>query len=181
MFSLLWSQNGTLIQGVNPAGIGATPQSNMIEGVVNEGIIFPGQTTLAQAITVTSSALYDGLDETLTNVKFYLDGDPASLVIIQGLWPTQGGGMQISFDQGLTYLTFLQGPSGLGDKNYPATWITSQETLVTVVSGIPVDLSAPGIIYATESLNLLLRMVVPAQATQYQVYLPTLQCDFDII
>lgn len=169
----MWTQNGTLIRGINPNGTGITPQSNMLEGIVNQSIIFPGQTTQAQALTLASSAQYsDG--ETLVNVKFYLDGDVDSLAILQGTWPTQGGGMQISFDQGLTYTTFSQGPSGVGDVKYPATWL--------LLPAVAIGLGATdGILTSVDTAQLLVRFVVPSQATQYQIYLPTLEVDFDII
>ena len=80
MLSLLWGQNGNLIRGVDSSGV-------MLEGLVNQGIVFPGQTTIAQLLTLYSSARYDGLGETLTNVKFYLDGDADSLAVIQDIWP----------------------------------------------------------------------------------------------
>lgn len=174
VLSLLWGQNGNLIRGVDSSGV-------MLEGLVNQGIVFPGQTTIAQLLTLYSSARYDGLGETLTNVKFYLDGDADSLAVIQDIWPDQGGGLQISFDHGLNYFTFKQGPDGIGDKNYPSTWLSFSESYISIISGAPTTIVNTGTIYAVEDVQILVRLIVPAQANQFKIYLPVLQVDVDIV
>src|SRR5208283_463846 len=105
MFSILWGQQGTMVRGIDAGGV-------PLSGVDNQGIIFPWQTTQAKALVLSSSAIYDNIGEELVSVYFYLDGTAADLSVVQGLWPSQGGGMQISFDQGATYQTFVQGNSG---------------------------------------------------------------------
>lgn len=155
-----------MVRGVDANGVDHS-------GVDNQGIIFPGQTTQAQALVLGSSAIYDNIGEELVSVYFYLDGAAADLSVVQGLWPGQGGGMQISFDQGATYQTFKQGASGVGDKMYPDTWLS--------LSGKPKSAGGPSILESTSTATILTRLVVPAQATQYELYLLTLQPDFDIL
>jgi hypothetical protein len=108
--------------------------------------------------------------DTFRNVKLYLTGDPAQIAIVQGLWPTQGGGLFISYDGGKTYTPFT---TSYGYESNPATWVL----LPAVAIGLG---GLDGILGPFDSANLVLKYIIPEQANQYQIYNVSLTADFDV-
>ena len=127
-FDLVWTQNGSIIHGLNA-------------GVFNPGslvfpVSFPGNITDPLTVTLESSALMNGTFDILSNVRFYLTGDPSDLSIVQASWPALGnsftppqpqmsGGLEICFD-GITWIRFVttgNGVTGVGDQDGPASLV----------------------------------------------------------
>jgi hypothetical protein len=106
-FYLIWQEGTTVLEGYDGA--------NWIDGQLTFPIVFPGITTTPLALSLSSSASVNLTFETLINVAFYLTGSDAPTV--QGEWPyitdaygnataSVTGGVEISFDNGLTWNRF---------------------------------------------------------------------------
>lgn len=193
-FSLLWSQNGTVIHG----GAATSPLVFPVQ--------FPGTTSVVQQVTLASSALTNGTFDILSGVKFYLTGDPADMNTVQGYtppisitppsggwavgWPNLGnvstpprpelnGGLEISFD-GNSWTTFsavqssAPGSVGVGDQNDPTTWLLLPGTAIGVGG-------ADGILGPFDTATLYLRYVIPNSATSYQLFDIALAVDADVV
>jgi len=172
-FSLIWSQNGTLLHGGNADGSLVFP------------VMFSGVTSLVQQVTLNSSARVNGTFDILSGVKFYLAGDSADLAIIMGQWPNLGsaytparpelnGGLQISFD-GTTWTTFCMGASGnVGNPNDPTTWLP----LPAIAVGLG---GADGILGPYDIASLSLRYLVPNSVANYQLFNISLAVDCDVV
>jgi hypothetical protein len=161
-FYLVWTQGlATLVGEVN----GVFVQSEAVQG-----ISFPNTQTAPINVRVSSSARQNSTFDTLRQVRFYLTGDPGQLATVQGLWPTQGGGLQISFDGGRTYNTFS---TVYGYEADPATWVLLPAESIGLNG-------SNGVLGAFDSANILLRYMIPELATQYQVYDIALTADFDV-
>lgn len=161
-FYLVWTQGTAILVGES-------------HGVFNQnesvfGITFPNQQTQPLAINLASSAHQNNGFDTLNNTRLYLTGPADEIAIVQGTWPTLGGGIQISFDGGLTYHTFS---TTYGYQNTPSTWVLIPE------SAIGLNATA-GQLGPYDSANFLLRYVIPEAATQYQIYDIALTADFDV-
>src|SRR5271170_7836911 len=161
-FYLVWQQGNSVLIG----------ESN---GVFNQteavfGITFPSNQTQPLALNLSSSAHQNNGFDTLNNTKLYLTGPADQIAIIQQVWPSLGGGVQISFDGGLTYHTFS---TTYGYQADPSTWVLIPE------SAIGLDATA-GQLGPYDSANLLLQYVIPEGATQYQIYDVALTADFDV-
>ena len=176
-----WVLNGTLIEGFNPNN------NNKINTGLTFPVSFPGVTTSAQTITMTSSSRNLGTYETFNNVRFYLDGDSDQLAIIQEVWPYYGanpsnpngvhpspeldGGFQISFDSGQTFIRFDREH---GYKADPTTWITLPETALGT-GGVA------GVLGAFDIAQMTVQYCIPPQADQLQIISVNLMVDFDVV
>ena len=177
-FSLLWSQNGTLIHGGSVSKVLVYPA------------MFPGKTSLVQKISLTSSAQVNGTFEILNGVKFYLTGTDEDLDLVQGQWPNLGfaynpprsemdGGLQISFD-GNNWITFSRldphiiGSQGIGDKDDPSTWLE--------LPGVAIGLNgADGGLGPYDVATIYLRYVVPDSHLEYRIFDINLAVDCDVV
>lgn len=140
---------------------------------------FPGTVSIAQQIKVTSNAIQLQTFETLVGVKFFLTGDANDINTVQNIWPTLGGlnepelngGFDVSFDFGSTYIRF---DSTHGLQSDPSTWISLPAEAVGL-QGVDETLGA------FDTAYLIIRYVIPPQATQFGVLNVNLGMDFDII
>jgi hypothetical protein len=142
-------------------------------------IAFPGTTSPPQLIQLRSNAAVLQTYETLVGVSFFLVGDTDDINTVQNLWPTLGGvsqsglngGYDISFDSGRTFIRFDPTHGVQGNQSswieLPAEAIGSQGTV--------------GVLGAFDTAHLIVRVVVPPGATQYQSFAIQLGVDFDII
>jgi hypothetical protein len=135
-----------------------------------EGITFPSNSTAPVNVRMSSSSHDLQTFDTFRNVKLYLTGDPNQIATVQGLWPTQGGGLFISYDGGKTYTPFT---TTYGYEADPTTWVL----LPAVAVGLG---GLNGILGPFDSANLVLKYVIPEQADQYQIYDIQLTADFDV-
>ena len=175
-FNLTWSQNGSIIRGYTNGAY--------VEGSLVFPVSFPGSISEPLTVTLNSSAQANGTYDILQNIKFFLTGDPDDLATVQGGWPTLGnaftpprpemnGGLQISFD-GSTWTTFVSGSSGVGDQNYPSTWI--ELPAVAIGAG-----GIAGTLGPFDIALFYMRYVLPATTTTYKVFDINLAVDCDIV
>jgi hypothetical protein len=171
-FTLTWSQNGSVIRGYQGGAY--------VPGGLVFPISFPSTTTNPQTITLNSSALANGTLDILSNIKFYLTGDPSDLAIVQGVWPNVshlgsqvqaqlGGGLQISFD-GIDWTTFsiaqptLSGSVGIGDANDASTWLEMPALAVGPAGELgtlgPFDIATLYLRYVVPSANIVFPLTV---------------------
>jgi len=164
MLHLIWSQNGSLLRGWDSlTGV-------WCDGQVNQGVCFPGQVTQAQPIELSSSAR-NGTLETLSNLKLYLAGDAMDIAIMQATYPALGGGVEISFNRGLTYQTFSM---TYGYEAVANTWILLPKESVGL-------LGVDGVLQPFESARFLIRYRIPANVDQFRAYSLRLEADFDVL
>lgn len=159
---LVWTQGTALLTG----------EFNKVfqENELIQGISFPNSSTTPITVGMASSARDRFTYDTLRNVKLYLTGDPNQIAIVQGIWPTQGGGLFISYDGGKTYVPFT---TAYGYELDPTTWVT--------LPAVSIGLSGlAGVLGPFEAAHFVLKYVLPEQATQYQVYDISLTADFDV-
>jgi hypothetical protein len=159
---LNWSQGNSILIGLD----------NLIfqEDQALLGITFPTQSTVPINVRMSSSSHDLGTFDTFRNVKLYLTGAANQIAIVQGLWPTQGGGLLISYDGGKTYTPFT---TTYGYEADPTTWV--------LLPAVAVGLGGhDGILGPFDSANLVLKYVIPEQATQYDIYDVQLTADFDV-
>jgi hypothetical protein len=134
------------------------------------GISFPGYTTIPIQVTMASSGRSLRTFDTLINTKLYLTGNPAEIEIVQVIWPTMGGGLYISYDNGKTYTPFT---TTYGYQPNPATW--------PLVPAGSIGLNGEdGVLSFLQSANFVLKFIIPVKATQYQIYDIALTADFDV-
>lgn len=175
-FYLIWEQNGSLLQGVDPSS------KKWTAGSLVYPVSFPGSLSIPQVATLRSSARATNTLETLSGVKLYLTGNTSDLSIVQGQWPYLGnsftpsrpelnGGMEISFDGGRSYTRFS---NEVGLEATSATWITLPAVSVGL-NGIAGQLGP------FDQAHFLLRFNIPQGATLYKVPDVRLAADFDII
>jgi hypothetical protein len=142
-------------------------------------ISFPGTVSSPIQVQVRSNAGALQTYETLTNVKFFLTGDPDDVNTVQNIWPFLGsvskpelnGGYEISFDFGRTYTRFS---TTMGLETDPSTWIPLP---VEAVGSQGTDQT----LGAFDTAHLIVRVVVPPGATQFKALDIRLGLDFDII
>jgi hypothetical protein len=161
-FYLVWDQGtGVLIGKVN----GVFQENEAVQG-----ISFPSQQTIPINVRLASCARDIQSFDTLRNVKLYLTGDPTEIATVQTIWPPLGGGFYISYDGGKTYTVFS--PT-YGYENDPTTWVLLPAEAIGL-NGVD------GTLGPFDSANLILKYVIPEQATQYQIYDIALTADFDV-
>jgi hypothetical protein len=156
-----------------------TQGSAVLIGLVNlvfqenqcvQGITFPSHETTPVNVRMSSSSHDLQTFDTFRNVKLYLTGDPKQIAVVQGVWPTQGGGLFISYDGGKTYTAFS---TTYGYEAAPSTWV--------LLPAVAVGLNGlNGVLGPFDSANLVLKYVIPEQATQYDIYNIQLTADFDV-
>ena len=76
-FYLIWQEGTTVLEGY--------ANGDWIDGQLTFPIVFPGVTTAAQALSLSSSASVNLTFETLINVAFYLTGSDAPRCKASGL------------------------------------------------------------------------------------------------
>jgi hypothetical protein len=142
-------------------------------------ICFPGVTSQAKNIQVTTNATTLQTFETLVDVAFFLTGDTNDINTVQNIWPTLGGssnlqfngGIDISFDGGQTFTRF---DSTHGVKATPSTWIP-----------LPSEAIGLGAIDQTlgafDTAHFIVRYIIPPGATQFGKLNISLSLGFDII
>ena len=82
------------------------------------GVVFPGMVSDPKQLRLRSSCGMSGSPEILSNLRLYLTGDPAAASPVQNQWPPDGG-VEISFDAGVTWIRFT---ATVGNEADPATW-----------------------------------------------------------
>jgi hypothetical protein len=188
-FTITWEQNGSILHGYGLVET-SPPAEEYIEGSLIFPISFPSVTTNPIQVTLKSSALANGTFDILSNVRFYLSGDPDDLNIVQNIWPNLdfsfspplpelSGGLQISFD-GVNWTTFsiaqpdVAGSVGVGDINDSTTWLL----LPALAIG---PNGSDGVLGPFDVATIYLRYVIPPGATQYQVFDVSLSIDCDVV
>lgn len=141
-----------------------------VENEAIQGISFPSNQTIPINVRMSSSSHDLQTFDTFIKVKLFLTGDPDEINTVQAIWPTQGGGFQISYDGGKTYTTFT---ITYGYEANPATWVLLPASSIGLGG-------ADGILGPFDSANLVIKYVIPEQANQYQIYDIQLTADFDI-
>lgn len=161
-FYLVWTQGSGELVG----------QINLVfqEQPAVQGITFPGASTTPVNVQLASCAREIQSFDTLRNVRLYLTGDPDEIQTVQTVWPSQGGGFFISYDGGRTYQPFT---TTYGYEADPSTWPLLPQAAIGL-SG------TTGQLGPLDSANLVLKYIIPVQATQYQVYSVSLTADFDV-
>lgn len=168
-FQIIWSdESGNELKG-----------PDIPNGLVWLPVGFPGTTSSIQSLQIRSNAQELQTFEILSNVKFFLTGNPTDVDIIQNIWPNYGdetkpelnGGFEISFDFGRTYIRFN---SFVGVESNPDTWVLLP---VTAVGSQGVN----GILGAFDIARISVRYVIPPGVTQFQPFNASLGIDFDII
>lgn len=158
---LVWTQgNGVLIGRVNLV---------FQENEAIQGISFPNNETIPVNVRMASSAHDLHTFDTLRNVKLFLTGPANQIATVQGVWPTQGGGLFISYDGGRSYTPFS---TSYGYEADPSTWVLLPATSIGLGG-------QDGILGPFDSANFVLKYIIPEQATQFQVYDVALTADFD--
>lgn len=162
-FYLVWTQGSTVLVG----------KTNLVFGETEaiQGISFPSNETIPVNVRMASSARDHQSFDTLRSVKLYLTGDPDQIATVQSVWPSQGGGLKISYDGGRSYTTFT---TTYGYEANPATWILLPAQSIGLGG-------ADGILGPFDSANLVLKYAIPQQANQFQVYDVALTADFDVV
>jgi hypothetical protein len=164
MLNLQWLQNNALVSGYDYT------TGQWIYDQINYGILYPASVTPGQQLILKSSAANE-LGQTLQNVQLYLDGSPDELEEIQFSWPLKGGGLQISFDGGVTYNTFS---SIYGNKTDNTTWP------ILPAEAIGAD-ATNGVLRSIDSASLLFRYVVPANCQLFEIFTLSIQISCDVI
>lgn len=170
-FYLIWQRDDLLLRG--------RAAEAWVDGQAVFPITFPGRKTEALSLTLRSSARDSHTFETLTNVRFYLTG--ADVPIVQAAWPAYGnaftparpelsGGLEVSFDQGHSWTRFS---TTVGYESNPATWLE----LPAIAVGLG---GTAGQLGPFDQAHLLVRFVVPPQATEFKVFDLQLAVDCDI-
>lgn len=168
-FQIIWSDNsGNEIRG-----------PNIPNGAVWLPIGFPTTTSQIQSLQFRSNAQDLQTYEVLSNVNFYLTGNPNDVNTVQNIWTNYGGptkpelngGFEISFDFGRTYIRFN---SNIGVESNPATWILLPTEAVGA-QGIV------GILGPFDIGRVIVRYIIPPAADQYQTFNISLGIDFDVI
>lgn len=159
---LVWTQgSGVLIGRVNLV---------FQENEAIAGISFPNNETIPINVRMASSAHDLQTFDTFRNVKLYLTGDPDQINTVQTVWPSQGGGLFISYDGGRSYTVFS--PT-YGLESDPSTWVLLPAKSIGLGG-------QDGILGPFDSANFVLKYVIPEQATQFQIYDIALTADFDV-
>ena len=171
-FYLIWKQGLNILRGYEG--------SQWIDGQLTFPIIYPGMTTAAQAITLSSSAAFNQTFETMTDVAFYLTG--TDVPTVQGQWPyltdslgqvtpESTGGFEISFDGGTIWTRFS---NTVGLLTLPATWIALPQVAVGFAG-------SAGQIGAFDMAHLLVRYVIPPSVTLTRILDIQLAVDCDVV
>lgn len=142
-------------------------------------IAFPGVTSPPQLIQLRTNAIALQTYETLQSMAFFLVGDSDDINIVQNIWPSLGnssqvglnGGYDISFDSGRTFVRFDSTHGLLSD---PSSWIPMPAKAIG-------SQGLDGVLGAFDTAHLILRVVVPPGATQYQSFNMKLGVSFDIV
>jgi hypothetical protein len=176
MLSLIWKQSGNTIRD------GAK------DGKLIHPIAFPGRTTEAQEVVLMSSARFDQTFETLTNLRLFLQGPADQLNTLLNDWPVRGqaftparadlnGGLEISFNRGVTYHRFGYCPACQkrhGDPDDPSTWLTVPSEAIT-----PTD--SDGNLGSMALARMLIRYVIPPDADKFGIFDVRIEPAFDVI
>jgi hypothetical protein len=171
-FYLIWQEGSTVLEGYS--------NGDWIDGQLTFPIVFPGVTTPAQALSLSSSASTNLTFETLINVAFYLTGSDAP--VVQDEWPyltdaygnatpAVTGGVEISFDNGLTWNRFS---NTVGLASTPSTWLALPQEAVGSVG-------TAGQIGAFDTAHMLVRYVIPPSVTLTKILDVQLQVDCDVV
>ena len=138
-------------------------------------VSFPQSTSGPITLVVTSPAAAAGTMETLNNVKFFLDGPDANLLqswtTISTTQTILNGGVDISFDTGITWTTF-NSSSGLKSNN--STWILLPGSAIS-----PTALD--GQLSPYDSGTMLIRVRIPSSFSDYRVLSFLIGTDFDVV
>ena len=153
----------------------------LIEGVVHPGgysdistVVLQNVAQLRKMEIERRQGRMDGPAEKLMNVRLYLASDPDSLELLTSIWPVQGGGVEISFDQGISWKRFTR---EYGNVNDPSTWILLQGSAVS--QGAPDGELDPFPPFNRATLQL--RLKLPSSSYRYGLFTYTLGVDCDVL
>jgi len=133
-------------------------------------------TALDRRLQIASQvgSVLDGAAETFLNIKLYLQSDPDTLNTLLNDWPLMNAGVEVSFDNGITWTRFS---SSIGNPADSSTWL--------LLPGSAVAFGAPdGELDATPPTNratLLIRVKTPANPEAYGLISFSLVPDFDVV
>lgn len=138
-------------------------------------VSYPSTTSKPISLVIASPAANTNTTEILTNVKFYLDGSDATLLeswaSISGTESSLNGGVEISFDNGITWTRFS---STIGKKSDTSTWVILPAVAIS-------SLATDGQLMSYDRGKLLLRVIVPPSFSDYRIISFLLGTDFDVV
>jgi hypothetical protein len=157
-YQVIWTLNGVVVP----------TQAYMSVG-------FPSLVSGPVTLTVASPAGINNTKEILTNIQFFLDGPDADLLqswtTINSIKTTLNGGVEISFDGGLTWSRF-NATTGL--KSNKATWVQLPGAAIS-------EIATDGTLTPNDSGTILLRLVIPPSFSDYRVISFLIGTDFDVV
>jgi hypothetical protein len=133
-----------------------------LDNALSFGVVVPGQTIGPLTVDLQSSTFLQGTMYVLSGIQFYLDGDAATVALLNTTWPAMNGGIELSFDDGQTWIRFTQ----------PGQRIPLPPTSV---------LDQLGQLQPAETAQFLLRLVVPAAANPNGLNQLRLGVEFDVL
>jgi hypothetical protein len=104
-------------------------------GVLTPGTLSPPVVVILQntaaarrlALAAQNGGITTGTPEEFVNVKLYLSGTPQMKAMLLQEWPALGAGIELSFDQGVSY---IQLSMTFGNEDDPTTWILLPGTAI---------------------------------------------------
>ena len=163
---LQWqAANGDLLHAIDNTTYQVTDRD------LSLGVAYPNLVTVPQAVLLRSSASFHDSDEVLTNIRIYLTGDPGVVKMLQEQWPMQGGGLEISFNDGVSWSRFS---SGCGYASNPDTWIPLPGQAVSSVA-------RAGQLGPLDTARILIRAQIPTGADTFGLHCVRLGADFDVL
>lgn len=135
------------------------------------GVLHPGQTSTVKQIWLQSTCGIRQSLEIFRNVKLYLQPPADSKTLLLSTWPALNGGVDISFDRGVTWTTFSE---TAGNPDDATTWLP--------LPAGAIGLSAQaGTLTPNDTAVLYLRVRMPQQANSDLVrYRFSLAVDFEV-
>jgi hypothetical protein len=156
--------DGTLLKGYDAA------TSSFVDADQPLGILSPGMLSDVTTVYLKSSASDQSQSFVLANVKLYLTGDPALVSQLLIDWPVQDAGIEMSFDDGLTYQRLT---ATFGNPSDPSTWILLPATAISSVA-------SAGLLQPNDLAKLLLRVKVPLSVPAFGLFRIGLGVDVDV-
>lgn len=139
---ILWYSGSEMLQGLD------MPSQKWKQGHFSYGPGFPGEVTEARQLVLSTSALFRSTFDVLVDCTLHLEAAEEVLNLLDSVWPESGGGVEVSFDNGVTWQLLTSAP-------------------------LPVRVVVPGTTKTTQDLSpfdsiwILVRVKVPIDYTVY--------------